>query len=210
MLDRDLRLVALTRARYHAAIVAAPVSLSALRRAKAEGLPISCGTSINHLTLNEGDIGDYRSFLKLRPPLRGEEDRKLLVKALAEGLIDVIVSDHDPQDVETKRLPFAQAEFGAIGLETMLAAGLRLVHSGDVALPACSRRCRPARPRFWGWNRPAEKGRAGRRDPLRSGRALRGRSSQAALALPQHAVRWRAVAGRGEADRGGWGGGLGG
>ena len=135
MLDRDLRLVALTRARYHAAIVAAPVSLSALRRAKAEGLPISCGTSINHLTLNEGDIGDYRSFLKLRPPLRGEEDRKLLVKALAEGLIDVIVSDHDPQDVETKRLPFAQAEFGAIGLETMLAAGLRLVHSGDVALP---------------------------------------------------------------------------
>jgi dihydroorotase len=135
MLDRDLRLVALTGARYHAAIVAAPMSLSALRRAKAEGLPISCGTSINHLTLNEGDIGDYRSFLKLRPPLRGEEDRKLLVKALAEGLIDVIVSDHDPQDVETKRLPFAQAEFGAIGLETMLAAGLRLVHSGDVTLP---------------------------------------------------------------------------
>ena len=135
VLDRDLRLVALTGARYHAAIVAAPPSLDALRRAKDQGLPISCGTSINHLTLNEGDIGDYRSFLKLRPPLRGEDDRKLLVKALAEGLVDVIVSDHDPQDVETKRLPFAQAEFGAIGLETMLAAGLRLVHSGDVTLP---------------------------------------------------------------------------
>ena len=135
MLDRDLRLVALTGARYHAAIVAAPLSLRALRRAKAQGLAVTCGTSINHLTLNEGDIGDYRSFLKLRPPLRGEDDRKLLVKALAEGLVDVIVSDHDPQDVETKRLPFAQAEFGAVGLETMLAAGLRLVHSGDVTLP---------------------------------------------------------------------------
>ncbi|HYA79556.1 MAG TPA: amidohydrolase family protein, partial [Methylocystis sp.] len=92
-------------------------------------------TSINHLTLNEGDIGDYRTFLKLRPPLRRERDRKILVQALAEGLIDVIVSDHDPQDVETKRLPFAMAEFGAIGLETMLAAGLRLVHAGEIELP---------------------------------------------------------------------------
>lgn len=134
MLDRDLRLVALTGARYHAALVAAPQSLEALRAAKTRGLPISCGTSINHLTLNENDIGDYRTFLKLRPPLRREKDRKILVAALAEGLIDVIVSDHDPQDVETKRLPFAQAEFGAIGVETMLAAGLRLVHAGDVTL----------------------------------------------------------------------------
>ncbi len=135
VLDRDLRLVALTGARYHAALIAAPQSLEALRSAKARGLPVTCGTSINHLTLNENDIGDYRTFLKLRPPLRREKDRKLLVAALAEGLIDVIVSDHDPQDVETKRLPFAQAEFGAIGVETMLAAGLRLVHSGDLALP---------------------------------------------------------------------------
>ena len=116
-------------------------------------MTVTCGTSINHLTLNEGDIGDYRSFLKLRPPLRGEDDRKLLVKALAEGLVDVIVSDHDPQDVETKRLPFAQAEFGAVGLETMLAAGLRLVHSGDVTLPRllAAMSSRPADSR--GWNR---------------------------------------------------------
>jgi dihydroorotase len=134
MLDRDLRLVALTGARYHAAIVTTTLSLDALRRAKDEGLAVTCGTSINHLTLNENDIGDYRTFLKLRPPLRHEDERKALVRALGEGLIDVIVSDHDPQDVETKRLPFAEAEYGAIGVETMLAAGLRLVHSGDVTL----------------------------------------------------------------------------
>ena len=135
MLDRDLRLVALTGSRYHAALVTTTLSLDALRAAKAAGLPVTCGTSINHLSLNESDIGDYRSFLKLRPPLRHEDERKALVAALAEGLIDVIVSDHDPQDVETKRLPFAEAEYGAIGVETMLAAGMRLVHSGDVTLP---------------------------------------------------------------------------
>ncbi len=135
VLDRDLRLVALTGARYHAAIVTTTLSLDALRAAKEAGLPVTCGTTINHLTLNESDIGDYRTFLKLRPPLRHEEERKALVAALAEGLIDVVVSDHDPQDVETKRLPFAEAEYGAIGVETMLAAGLRLVHSGDLSLP---------------------------------------------------------------------------
>ncbi len=134
MLDRDLRLVALTGARYHSAIVTTTLSLDALRRAKDEGLPVTCGTSINHLTLHENDSGDYRTFLKLMPPLRHEDERKALVAALSEGLIDVIVSDHDPQDVETKRLPFAEAEYGAIGVETMLAAGLRLVHSGDVTL----------------------------------------------------------------------------
>jgi len=135
ILDRDLRLAALTGARYHAAMTTNRLSLEAMAAAKAQGLKVSCGVSINHLTLNENDIGDYRSYLKLRPPLRREEERLLLVEALASGLIDVIVSDHDPQDVETKRLPFAEAEFGALGLETMLAAGLRLVHSGDVTLP---------------------------------------------------------------------------
>ncbi len=135
MLDRDIRLVALTRARYHAALISTTLSLDAIRAAKAAGLPITCGTSINHLTLNENDIGDYRTFLKLAPPLRREEERRALVAALAEGLIDVVVSDHNPQDVETKRLPFAEAEPGAIGLETMLSAGLRLVHAGEITLP---------------------------------------------------------------------------
>ncbi len=135
MLDRDIRLVALTRARYHAALISTTLSLDAIRAAKAAGLPITCATSINHLALNENDIGDYRTFLKLSPPLRREEERRALVEALAEGLIDVIVSDHNPQDVETKRLPFAEAEPGAIGLETMLSAGLRLVHAGEITLP---------------------------------------------------------------------------
>ncbi|HMF05398.1 MAG TPA: dihydroorotase [Methylocella sp.] len=134
MLDRDIRLVNLTRARYHAALVTTSLSLEVIARAKEAGLPVTCATSINHLTLNENDIGDYRTFLKLTPPLRHENERRALVAALASGLIDVVVSDHNPQDVETKRLPFAEAEVGAIGLETMLSAGLRLVHSGDISL----------------------------------------------------------------------------
>ncbi|WP_020175815.1 dihydroorotase [Methyloferula stellata] len=134
MLDRDMRLVNLTRARYHAALVTTTLSVEIIKRAKAAGLPVTCATSINHLTLNENDIGDYRTFLKLAPPLRHEDERRALVEALAEGVIDIVVSDHNPQDVETKRLPFAEAEDGAIGLETMLSAGLRLVTSGEVSL----------------------------------------------------------------------------
>jgi dihydroorotase len=135
MLERDMRLVHLTGARYHAALVSCRESLDILRRAKQAGLPVTAGVSINHLTLNEFDIGEYRTFLKLSPPLRGEEDRLALVEAVAEGLIDVIVSDHNPQDVETKRLTFAECAPGAIGLETMLAAGMRLVEAGLVSLP---------------------------------------------------------------------------
>lgn len=136
MLARDLRLVALTRGRYHAAIVSCRQSIALIRAAKAAGSPITCGTTINHLTLNENDIGAYRTFLRLSPPLRGEVDRLALVEAVAEGIIDVVVSDHDPQDVETKRLPFAEAEPGAIGLETLLSAALRLVHAEAIGLPA--------------------------------------------------------------------------
>jgi dihydroorotase len=139
VLERDMRLVALTGGRYHAALVSTEQSLDIISRAKKAGLPVTCAVSINHLTLNENDIGDYRTFLKVRPPLRREETRRALVEAVASGLIDVIVSDHDPQDVETKRLPFAEAEFGAVGLETMLAAGLRLVHAGDLTLPTLLR-----------------------------------------------------------------------
>src|SRR3954447_188149 len=135
MLDRDLRLVELTRARYHAALITTTLALERLHEARDRGLTVTAATSINHVTLNESDIGDYRTFLKLAPPLRREEERVALVEALASGLVDAIVSDHNPQDVETKRLPFAEAEYGAVGLETMLAAGLRLVHSGNLSLP---------------------------------------------------------------------------
>jgi len=136
MLERDLRLVALAQGRYHAASITCADSLEVLRRAKDAGLMVTAAASINHLTLNEIDVGSYRTFCKLAPPLRAEADRTALVAALASGLIDAVMSDHDPQDVETKRLPFAEAAPGAIGIETMLAASLRLVHSGDITLPA--------------------------------------------------------------------------
>ena len=134
MLERDLRLVAATGGRYHAASISCADSLAVVQRAKDAGFTVSAAASINHLTLNEIDIGSYRSFCKLMPPLRAETDRAALVEALRSGLLDVVMSDHDPQDVETKRLPFAEAAPGAIGIETMLTAGLRLVHSGGIEL----------------------------------------------------------------------------
>ncbi|RMF00456.1 MAG: dihydroorotase, partial [Alphaproteobacteria bacterium] len=136
MLERDLALVELTGVRYHAAQISCARSLEAVRRAKARGLPVSCGTSINHLTLNENDIGSYRTFFKMRPPLRPEEDRMAIVEGLINGDIDVLVSAHDPKDADSKRRPFVEAGDGAVGLETMLAAALRLYHNGDISLPA--------------------------------------------------------------------------
>jgi dihydroorotase len=132
MLERDMRLVALTGGRYHAASLTSVESLDILKRARDAGLAVSASASINHVTLNENDIGPYRTFLKLSPPLRTEEDRRALVAAVASGLIDVLMSDHNPQDVEVKRLPFAEAASGAIGLETMLPAALRLIHNGEM------------------------------------------------------------------------------
>ena len=134
MLERDIRLVRLTGGRYHAAMISCADSVEIVRRAKAAGLPVTCGVSVNNLVLNEGDIGHYRTFCKLSPPLRREDDRQAVIAALNEGVIDVIVSDHNPQDVETKRLPFAEAADGALGIETLLGASLRLLHTGDVTL----------------------------------------------------------------------------
>jgi dihydroorotase len=134
MLERDLRLVELTGARYHAAQISSRLSLEVIRAAKARGLPVTCGVSVHHLTLNENDIGAYRTFFKLSPPLRSEEDRRALVAGVADGSIDVIVSGHDPQSADTKRLPFAEAAFGAIGLETMLSAALSLYHNENTPL----------------------------------------------------------------------------
>ncbi len=128
VLERDLRLVELTGASYHAAQISCRASVEAVRTAKKNGLPVTCGVSINHLSLNENDIGSYRTFFKLSPPLRSEEDRRALVEGVADGTIDVIVSGHDPENPDTKRLTFDEAAFGAIGLETLLAAahGLHL------------------------------------------------------------------------------------
>jgi len=134
MLERDVRLAALSGGRYHAASITCAESLEVLRRAKDNNPNITASVSINHLTLNEIDVGSYRTFCKLAPPLRAEVDRVAMVEAVASGLVDAVMSDHDPQDVENKRLPFAEATPGAIGIETMLVAGLRLVHNGEIAL----------------------------------------------------------------------------
>ena len=134
MLERDLRLAERTRGRYHAGQISCRASLDIIRAAKERGLPITCGVSINHLTLNENDIGPYRTFFKMRPPLRSEDDRAAMVEGIASGDIDVIVSAHDPQDADGKRRPFAEAADGAIGVETLLSAALRLYHDGSVEL----------------------------------------------------------------------------
>ncbi|MDR9775117.1 dihydroorotase [Rhizobium hidalgonense] len=133
-LERDLRIAELTRGHYHAAMISVPQSVEAIERARSRGAKVTAGISINNLALNENDIGEYRTFFKLYPPLRPEDERVAMVEALASGAIDIIVSSHDPQDVDTKRLPFGEAEDGAVGLETMLAAALRLHHGGQVSL----------------------------------------------------------------------------
>ena len=134
-LDRDLGLVEMTGARYHADQITTARSLPALMRAKANGLDVTGGISIHHLTLNELDVGDYRTFFKFTPPLRCEEDRLAMVQAVADGVIDIIGSFHTPADEESKRLPFEEAISGAVGLETLLPAALRLVHAGQLNLP---------------------------------------------------------------------------
>lgn len=134
-LERDLALVEMTGARYHADNLSTGSALPALRRAKEMGLDVTAGVSIHHLTLNELDVGDYRTFFKVKPPLRSEEDRITMVEAVASGLIDIISSMHTPQDEESKRLPFQEAASGAVALETLLPAALRLVHNELIDLP---------------------------------------------------------------------------
>ncbi len=125
----------MTGARYHADQITTERALKRLQRAKEAGLDVTAGVSIHHLTLNELDVGDYRTFFKIKPPLRSESDRLAAVDAVASGLIDVISSMHTPQDEESKRLPFEEAASGAIGLETLLPAAMRLVHGGHMDLP---------------------------------------------------------------------------
>jgi len=133
-LERDLALVEMTGARYHADALSSAAALPALERAKAAGLDVSAGVNIHHLTLNEFDVGDYRTFFKLKPPLRSEDDRVAMVSAVASGLIDIVSSMHTPQDEESKRLPYEEAASGAVALETLLPAALRLVHAGAMDL----------------------------------------------------------------------------
>jgi dihydroorotase len=138
-LERDLALVEMTSARYHADQITTRAALPALRRAKEAGLDVSAGVSIHHLTLNELDVAEYRSFFKVKPPLRAEQDRLAVVEAVSEGLIDIICSMHTPQDEESKRLPFEEAASGAVALETLLPAAMQLVHAGSLDLPTLFR-----------------------------------------------------------------------
>ena len=138
-LDRDIALLEMTGARYHADQITTARALPALARAKKNGLDITAGTSIHHLTLNELDVSDYRTFFKVKPPLRSEDDRQAVIEALREGLIDIISSMHTPQDEESKRLPFEEAASGAVALETLLPVALRLYHAEALDLPTLFR-----------------------------------------------------------------------
>ena len=134
-LDRDIALVEMTGVKYHADQITTARALPALERAKKNGFDVTAGVSIHHLTLNELDVADYRTFFKVKPPLRSEDDRLACVQAVADGLIDIICSFHTPQDEESKRLPFEEAASGAVGLETLLPAAMRLYHAGHLSLP---------------------------------------------------------------------------
>jgi dihydroorotase len=134
MVERDLRLVALTGGACHFANVSTAAAVDAIRAAKAGGLPVTADTAPHYLALNELEVEGYRTYAKVTPPLRNEEDRAAVVAGLVDGTIDVVTSDHWPQDQDSKRLPFAQAEYGVVGLETLLAVSLKLVHEQQIGL----------------------------------------------------------------------------
>jgi len=134
MVERDLRLVELTGGRYHAAHVSTRAVVEAIRAAKARGLRVTCDTAPHYFTLNESAVGDYRTFAKVSPPLRGEDDRRAVAEAVADGTIDAVASDHSPHDQDSKRLPFAIAAPGIAGLETLMPLSLALVHDGRMPL----------------------------------------------------------------------------
>ena len=133
IIERDLTLLENIKCRYHISQISSEKSVDVIKQRR-DKVKFTCGVSINNLSLNENDIGDFRTFLKLSPPLRREEDRVSLVNALKDEMIDVIVSDHKPEDEESKRLTFAQAATGASGIETLLSLSLELYHNGSVKL----------------------------------------------------------------------------
>ena len=134
MVERDLRLVEITGARYHVAHVSTAAAIAAIRDAKTRGLPVTCDTAPPYFALNETAIGDYRTFAKLSPPLRSEGDRRAVIEGLRDGTIDAIASDHAPWDQDSKRLPFSSAAYGIVGLETLLALSLELYHNRHLDL----------------------------------------------------------------------------
>ena len=146
MVERDIRLAEMSGGRLHFAHLSTSDAIKAVGMAKARGLAITCDTAPPYFALSEIAVGDYRTFAKLSPPLRAEEDRLAVIEGLKDGTIDAIASDHAPHDEESKRLPFAQAAFGGIGLETLLAVTLELFHNGHLDLLATLKliTCAPA------------------------------------------------------------------
>ena len=134
IIERDLSLLEEYPCRYHISQLSSAKSVEVIKKYKKNGLKFTAGVSINNLSLNENDIGDFKTFLKISPPLRKENDRKALIQGVKDGMIDVIVSDHKPEDEESKRLPFAQAAEGSIGIETLLSLALELYHNGSLPL----------------------------------------------------------------------------
>jgi len=134
IIERDLSLLEEYPCRYHINQISSEKSLNVIKKNKSNGKNFSVGVSINNLSLNENDIGDFKTFLKISPPLRSEKDRLSLIEGIKNNLIDVIVSDHKPEDEESKRLPFAQAATGAIGVETLLPLSLELYHNESLKL----------------------------------------------------------------------------
>ncbi|MFZ4762595.1 MAG: dihydroorotase [Alphaproteobacteria bacterium] len=134
ILERDMRLVAATGARYHAAHISTKEGVEIIRRAKKQGLAVTADTAPPYFSLTDIDVGEYRTFCKLSPPLRAEADRQAVIEGLVDGTIDAIASDHYPQDQDEKRLPFGMAAFGGVGLETLLPVSLELYHRGQMSL----------------------------------------------------------------------------
>jgi dihydroorotase len=177
MLERDIRLTAMTGGRYHAAHISTADSVEIIARAKKQGLNVTCDTAPFYFSLNELAVGDYRTFAKLSPPLRNEQDRQAIVEGLKSGVIDAIASDHAPHDQDSKRLPFPQAAFGGSGLETLLAVSLDLFHNGDMSLMEVLRRLTVAPAKLLG---------------LEAGRLARGQKADLVIFNPDES--WKVIA----------------
>jgi len=134
IIERDLALLSEFTCRYHINQISSEKSLNVIKKNRKNGKKFTAGVSINNLSLNENDIGEFKTFLKLSPPLRLEKDRLSLIQGIKENFIDVIVSDHRPEDEESKRLPFAQAATGSIGIETLLPLALEMYHNKSLPL----------------------------------------------------------------------------
>jgi dihydroorotase len=177
MLERDIRLAAMTGGRYHAAHISTSDSVEIIARAKKQGINVTCDTAPFYFSLNELAVGDYRTFAKLSPPLRNEQDRQAIVEGLRSGVIDAIASDHAPHDQDSKRIPFPQAAFGGSGLETLLAVSLDLYHNGNMDLLEVVRRLTVAPAKLLG---------------LEAGRLARGQKADLVVFNPDEG--WKVIA----------------